>query len=165
MSSLFHTYIALGKDKKPIILRKFRTMCLGAEEMYVSLALEGLDSLGKIKNDPRITKYGAFLRKYWIDELPQLYGVAKGDLKLVGLRPRTQDAWNNFPKEIFEEAMKQKPGFMGVSYAFEKTENFKDQVKNIETYLNQWNTNPIETDRLYFSKIVNNILFNGVRSS
>ena len=70
-------------------LYKFRTMVAGAESQFEEvLALNEMTGpVFKITNDPRITKLGRFLRKFSVDELPQLYNVFKGDMSLVGPRP------------------------------------------------------------------------------
>ncbi len=68
----------VGKDKKEFYIYKFRTMVTDAEKLGKQI------TVGK---DSRITKVGAFLRKYKIDELPQLFNVLKGDMSLVGPRP------------------------------------------------------------------------------
>ena len=79
----------VGKDGKLFTMYKFRTMIQGAEAIKPDL--KGLNEMDgpvfKIKNDPRITKVGSFLRKTGLDELPQLYNVLKGDMSFVGPRP------------------------------------------------------------------------------
>lgn len=84
---------------------KLRSMIINAEEIKQTLLKENEMSgpMFKMKNDPRVTKVGAFIRKTSVDELPQLINVIKGDMSLVGPRP-------NLPKEVekFEAWMKQK---------------------------------------------------------
>lgn len=79
----------VGKDGKLFTMYKFRTMIHGAENMRPDLdELNEMDGpVFKIKNDPRITKIGSFLRRTGLDELPQLYNVLKGDMSFVGPRP------------------------------------------------------------------------------
>lgn len=78
-----------GKDGRVFHMYKFRTMCVDAEERLKDVLqyneMEG--PVFKIKDDPRITKIGKFLRRTSIDELPQLLNVFKGDMSLVGPRP------------------------------------------------------------------------------
>ena len=78
-----------GKDGRVFRMYKFRTMCVDAEERLKDVIqfneMEG--PVFKIKDDPRITKIGKFLRRTSIDELPQLINVLKGDMSLVGPRP------------------------------------------------------------------------------
>lgn len=78
-----------GKDGKEFKLYKFRTMCIDAEDKLESLQEQNeMDGpVFKIKNDPRITKIGKFLRTTNIDELPQLINILKGDMSFVGPRP------------------------------------------------------------------------------
>ncbi len=78
-----------GKNGKIFKLYKFRTMCIDAEEKKDSLReLNEMDGpVFKIRNDPRITKIGKFLRAANIDELPQLFNILKGDMAIVGPRP------------------------------------------------------------------------------
>lgn len=78
-----------GKNGKEFKLYKFRTMCLDAEDKLKSLQEKNeMDGpVFKIKNDPRITKIGKFLRSTNIDELPQLVNILKGDMSFVGPRP------------------------------------------------------------------------------
>ncbi len=82
-----------GKNGRIFRLYKFRTMCVDAEEMKGSLLKQNeMDGpVFKIKNDPRITKIGKFLRATNIDELPQLFNILKGDMSIVGPRPPLPD--------------------------------------------------------------------------
>jgi exopolysaccharide biosynthesis polyprenyl glycosylphosphotransferase len=86
---IFYEWNVVGFNKKPFRSWKFRTMIVNADEKKEKLI--GLNEMKgpvfKIKGDPRITKVGNFLRKYSIDELPQLWSVFKGDMSLVGPRP------------------------------------------------------------------------------
>ena len=79
----------VGKNGKEFTLYKFRSMRHGAEESKSRLRYldETVGPIFKIKEDPRITKVGRFIRKYSIDELPQLFNVLKGQMSLVGPRP------------------------------------------------------------------------------
>lgn len=86
---VFFSQDRVGKDGKLFKMYKFRSMCVDAEER-LALLLEHNEVEGamfKMKNDPRITKIGKFIRKTSIDELPQLWNVLKGDMSLVGPRP------------------------------------------------------------------------------
>ncbi|CDF57719.1 sugar transferase [Thermobrachium celere] len=78
-----------GKDGKIFKMFKFRSMCVDAEEKLKELIKKNEMSgpAFKMKDDPRITKVGKFIRKTSIDELPQLFNVLKGDMSLVGPRP------------------------------------------------------------------------------
>ena len=78
-----------GKDMKTFKMYKFRSMYVNADEKLAEL-LKDNEQTGhafKIKNDPRITKVGKFIRKVSIDELPQLINIMKGDMSIVGPRP------------------------------------------------------------------------------
>jgi len=78
-----------GRDGKPFVILKFRTMVEDAEERLDGVA--DLNEAGhhffKVRQDPRVTRVGHFLRKWSIDEIPQLFNVLRGDMSLVGPRP------------------------------------------------------------------------------
>lgn len=101
----------VGKDGKSFKMYKFRSMITNAEELKDKLKEKNEMSgpMFKLKDDPRVTKVGKFIRKTSIDELPQLFNILKGDMSLVGPRP-------SLPKEVmcFEDWMlkrlKVKPG-------------------------------------------------------
>ncbi|WP_342575646.1 sugar transferase [Paenibacillus sp. FSL M8-0142] len=101
--SVFFCQTRIGKGGKPFRMFKFRSMVSNAEEM-----LEGLLDLNeisgamfKMKNDPRVTKIGKWIRKTSIDELPQLWNVIRGDMSLVGPRPalpREVELYSNYDR-------------------------------------------------------------------
>lgn len=94
---IFFGQIRVGKNEKEFKMYKFRSMITDAESKLQEL-LEHNETTGamfKMKNDPRVTKIGRFIRKTSIDELPQLWNVLKGDMSLVGPRPP-------LPREVAE---------------------------------------------------------------
>lgn len=99
---VFFSQKRVGKNGKEFEMYKFRSMVVNAEELKEKLASQNEMSgpMFKMKDDPRVTKVGKFIRKTSIDELPQLWNVLKGDMSLVGPRP-------SLPKEVaqFEEWM------------------------------------------------------------
>lgn len=86
---VFFKQVRVGKDGKEFYMYKFRSMVTNAEELLESLLHlnETTGAMFKMKNDPRVTKIGRFIRKTSIDELPQLWNVLKGEMSLVGPRP------------------------------------------------------------------------------
>lgn len=86
---VFFKQVRVGKNGKEFYMYKFRSMVTNAEELLESLLHlnEVSGAMFKMKDDPRITKVGKFIRKTSIDELPQLWNVLKGDMSLVGPRP------------------------------------------------------------------------------
>ena len=86
---LFYEWNVVGWNKKPFKSWKFRTMVVGADKMkdHLTHLNEMSVPVFKITNDPRITPIGRILRKFSLDELPQLWSVLKGDMSLVGPRP------------------------------------------------------------------------------
>ncbi|MCD6419501.1 MAG: sugar transferase [Synergistetes bacterium] len=97
---VFYLQKRMGKEFVPFYLIKFRTM------------IEGADSMGPkitIKDDPRVTRVGRVLRKYKLDELPQLINVVKGDMSIVGPRPEVEYFVSLF-REAYERILRVKPG-------------------------------------------------------
>ncbi len=82
----------IGKDGRKFMMYKFRSMCVGAEAMLPDL-LDKSQQPGpafKMKDDPRITRVGRFIRRTFLDELPQLVNILKGEMSFVGPRPTVQ---------------------------------------------------------------------------
>jgi len=86
---VFFKQVRVGKNGKEFYMYKFRSMVTNAEELLESLLHlnEVSGAMFKMKDDPRVTRIGKFIRKTSIDELPQLWNVLKGDMSLVGPRP------------------------------------------------------------------------------
>jgi lipopolysaccharide/colanic/teichoic acid biosynthesis glycosyltransferase len=90
---IFYTQRRIGLNGKPFDMIKFRSMVLGADNLRAQLIRETGDDPRhpKIKNDPRITRVGRFIRPTSLDELPNLFNVLRGQMSLVGPRPPTPD--------------------------------------------------------------------------
>lgn len=104
-------------EGKIIKVHKFRTMVKGAQEMKPSLAELNERRDGpffKIKNDPRLTRVGKFLRRFRLDEFPQFWDVLMGDLSLVGPRPHEPEEMLHYPQE-FKRLYFTKGGLTGLS--------------------------------------------------
>ncbi len=105
----------VGKDGQCFNVYKFRTMVVDAEEKRASLASQnnGNGLLFKVRNDPRVTRTGAWLRRWSLDELPQLLNVLKGDMSLVGPRPPLPDEVAHYT-EYVRRRLVVKPGITGL---------------------------------------------------
>ena len=92
---VFFSQKRVGRNGKEFDMYKFRSMVVNAEELKEKLAAQNEMSgpMFKMKDDPRVTKVGKFIRKTSLDELPQLWNILKGDMSLVGPRP-------SLPKEV-----------------------------------------------------------------
>jgi exopolysaccharide biosynthesis polyprenyl glycosylphosphotransferase len=109
---VFFVQDRIGLNKRLFRLFKFRTMIEDAEQKQIKLEdLNEVDGAAfKIKNDPRVTKIGRFLRKTSIDELPQLINVLKGDMSLVGPRPLPVRDYNRFNEDWYRRRFSVRPG-------------------------------------------------------
>jgi lipopolysaccharide/colanic/teichoic acid biosynthesis glycosyltransferase len=96
--SIFYRWEVVGQNGRYFTSHKFRTMFMNADAIKRQLLArnEMLGPVFKMKDDPRITPVGRWLRRYSLDELPQLWTVVKGDMSLVGPRPPLQAEWINF---------------------------------------------------------------------
>jgi len=105
----------VGIDGKPFTMYKFRSMVVDAEKRLAELKErnEGAGPLFKLENDPRITRIGHFLRRYSLDELPQLFNVLAGSMSLVGPRPPLQSEVAEYADDI-RRRLKVIPGVTGL---------------------------------------------------
>ncbi len=154
-----------GKDNKPIYVYKFRTMHPYSEYLqeYIT-SRNGYAENGKIENDFRATAWGKFLRKYWLDELPQLLNVLKGEMKLIGARPLSNRVYNEYPNDIKKMRQKYKPGCFP-PYVALLMQNMEKSIEAERIYLTEKQKHPFWTDVKYFSLSVYNILTNKIRSA
>lgn len=129
--TVFFYQTRIGKGEKPFRMYKFRSMISNAEEKLKELLdkneIQG--AMFKMKDDPRVTKVGKFIRKTSLDELPQLVNVLKGDMSLVGPRPP-------LPREVAEYSDHDKlrltvtPGCTGLWQVSGRNDlNFKEMVE------------------------------------
>lgn len=101
---VIYSQTRVGKDGRAFKLYKFRSMCVDADEKLKDLQkLNERDGpVFKIRDDPRVTKVGKFIRKTCIDELPQLVNIIKGDMSIVGPRPplpNEVEQYNSYQKQ------------------------------------------------------------------
>jgi lipopolysaccharide/colanic/teichoic acid biosynthesis glycosyltransferase len=122
-SKIFFFQRRVGLNKKIFKLIKFATM------------LENSPSIGTknitLQDDPRVLPVGVFLRKYKINELPQLWNVINGDMSLVGPRPLTEDHFDLYDTNVKKKILKIKPGLTGISSIIFRNEQklFKNKNK------------------------------------
>lgn len=155
----------VGKNGKIIGVYKFRTMHPYSEYLqdYI-IKKNGYSEIGKPADDFRLTSWGGSMRKLWLDELPQLLNVMKGEMKLVGIRPVSTRFLEEYPEDMKELRLKHKPGCVPPYVALLKQE-VNEYIESERTYLNEKEAHPYTTDTKYFFKAVYNILSNKIRSS
>jgi exopolysaccharide biosynthesis polyprenyl glycosylphosphotransferase len=110
--SAFYRQERIGLNKRRFLIYKFRTMVPNADKMLADLETlnEVAGPVFKIKNDPRLTRIGGFLRRTSIDELPQLLNVLKGDMSLVGPRPLPVRDYEGFNEDWQRRRFSIRPG-------------------------------------------------------
>ena len=155
----------VGKNKKFIFMYKLRTMHPYSEYLH-DFMLENypLGESGKIKEDFRLTGWGRFLRKLYMDELPMLLNWLKRDVKLVGVRPLSESFFKTYPEDLQKERIKYKPGLIPPYYA-DMPGGMEEVWKSEREYLKKYRKHPWRTDITYFFKAMNNIFFHHAKSS
>jgi lipopolysaccharide/colanic/teichoic acid biosynthesis glycosyltransferase len=103
---VFYKQTRVGKDGEPFLIYKFRSMGIDAEKNGAQWA---------DKNDVRVTRVGGFIRKYRLDELPQLYNIFRGDMSFVGPRPERPEFVDKLVHEVpfYSQRHNVKPGLAG----------------------------------------------------
>lgn len=138
---VFFSQIRIGKNGRRFSIYKFRSMYVDAEERKKELEekneIKGL--MFKIKDDPRVTKVGKFLRKTSIDELPQFYNILRGDMSLVGTRPPTADEFGQYSIH-YRRRLSMTPGLTGLWQVSGRSdvEDFDAVVKYDLEYIDKW---------------------------
>ena len=168
MSPTYGPVISLkrvGKHGKIIHVYKLRTMHPFAEYLqdYV-YKHNDLEEGGKFKNDFRVSTLGRYMRKLWIDELPMIFNLLKGDLKIVGVRPLSRHYFSLYTKELQERRIKYKPGLVPPFYA-DMPRTLEEIMQSELRYLEAYEKSPLMTDIRYFFKAFNNIIFKKARSN
>ncbi|NQX28016.1 sugar transferase [Microbacteriaceae bacterium VKM Ac-2854] len=138
---VFYSNERIGLNGQPFGMLKFRSMIVNANDMLADLLKEQGTSekpLFKIQNDPRITPIGRFIRKYSIDEVPQLVNVFRGDMSLVGPRPQVKGE-----VELYDDAARRrlivKPGMTGLwQVSGRSTLEWEDAVRLDLYYVENW---------------------------
>jgi lipopolysaccharide/colanic/teichoic acid biosynthesis glycosyltransferase len=154
----------VGLDGTLIRTHKVRSMYPYSEFLQKQIFEEhGLVGTGKFKNDFRLTEYGRWLRRYWIDEVPQIYDWLRGDIKIAGLRATSPHYLSLYPKEFIDLYTKVKPGLVPPLFN-ESTQGFEQVVAVEMAYLEAYMKAPILTDLQCLWATFQDIVFRGVRS-
>lgn len=154
----------VGKDEKLITVYKIRTMHPYSEYLQEYLfEKNGTPDGDKIENDFRVTYWGRFMRKFWIDELPMFWNWLKGELKIVGVRPLSKHKFYTYPEYLQKKRIRYKPGLIPPYYA-DLPQTPDEFFESENRYLDAYEKHPIRTDLRYFFSAVYNIVIRGERS-
>ncbi|MEM8504546.1 MAG: sugar transferase, partial [Cyanobacteria bacterium P01_D01_bin.1] len=136
---IFYQQPRIGRDAKPFWIWKFRSMVIDADQVLAQhLALhpqlqQAWDQDQKLRDDPRITRIGKFLRQSSLDELPQLWNVLRGEMSMVGPRPITQEeVWRYGDK--FDDYARVLPGMTGLWQVSGRNDLTYSERVNLDTY-------------------------------
>ena len=147
------------KNKEIKYFYKTRTMHPYAEyiQKYVFDSRGGMDIADKSNDDWRITTWGKFMRKYWLDELPMLINWLKGDVKLVGVRPLSRTMFDTYPQWLQDKRTRCKPGLIPPFY-IDHPNTFDELFASEDKYLTEYLEHPFRTDCKYFFLTMKSIL-------
>ena len=147
------------KNKEIRYFYKTRTMHPYAEyiQKYVFDSRGGMDIADKSNDDWRITTWGKFMRKYWLDELPMLINWFKGDVKLVGVRPLSRTMFDTYPQWLQDKRTRCKPGLIPPFY-IDHPNTFDELFASEDKYLTEYLEHPFRTDCKYFFLTMKSIL-------
>jgi exopolysaccharide biosynthesis polyprenyl glycosylphosphotransferase len=136
----FFTQVRVGKDGRVFKIYKFRTMVVDAEQRRTEL-LDSNDTDGvlfKLRKDPRVTAVGARLRRYSIDELPQLFNVLLGQMSLVGPRPALPDEAARYAEHV-RRRLVVRPGLTGLWQVNGRSDlSWEESVRLDLRYVENW---------------------------
>ena len=155
----------IGQHGRPVTIYKFRTMHPYSEYLQDYIyRWNDLKDGGKFGSDMRITGWGRIMRRLWLDEIPMIWNLLRGDLKLVGVRPLSPQYFSLYPKEMQEFRVLFKPGLIPPYYR-DMPVTLEEIVASERAYLEAWQKEPLRTDIRYFFGVLYNIVFRRVRSS
>lgn len=131
----------VGKSGETYDCLKFRSMVTNAEDLRTELLSQAHDGQGvlfKLKNDPRVTPVGRFIRRFSIDELPQLFNVIKGDMSLVGPRPALEAEVAQYKTHVLRR-LDVRPGITGLWQVSGRSDlSWDDAVRLDLYYVDNW---------------------------
>jgi hypothetical protein len=154
----------IGKKGRIIYVYKMRTMHPYSEyiQQYVYDNNE-LQEGGKFKNDFRVTTLGRIMRRFWLDELPMLFNLLRGDLKIVGVRPLSRHYYELYDEDLRNKRIKTRPGLIPPFYA-DMPKTLEEIQESEHRYLDAYLKRPFITDCRYIWKAGYNIVFKRARS-
>ncbi|WP_288955881.1 sugar transferase [uncultured Polaribacter sp.] len=155
----------VGKGKKKFNVYKLRTMHPFSEYLQEYVYNQNkLQEGGKIKDDFRISPEGRIFRKFWIDEIPMIINILKGDMKLVGVRPLSAHFFSLYDENLQDLRTQFKPGFIPPFYA-DLPKTMEEIMASEKKYLEAYSKSPLKTDLRYIYMSFKNVLFKGARSN
>ena len=156
----------VGLNGEMIDVYKFRTMHSYSQYLQSYIyELGNLDSSGKLSHDFRVNIWGRLFRPIWLDELPMLWNVFKGDMKWVGVRPLTRHFFSLYTPEMQHLRTKVRPGMLPPFYYEKKTPKGLDEIQASERrYIEAYLQHSFATDWRYFWGTIYNILLKFKRS-
>lgn len=155
----------IGKNRQLFNVYKMRTMHAYSEYLQPYIYERNhLKEGGKFDNDFRITTLGKIMRKIWLDELPMLINLMKGDMKIVGVRPLSSHYFELYSEELKEKRTKHKPGLIPPFYAH-MPKTLEEIMESEMKYLTEYEQHPFRTDVKYFFQAWNNIILKHARSN
>lgn len=141
---IFYRHTRVGRQGQRFQCLKFRTMAVNSEERLAHILLTDTQAAlewergQKLRDDPRITKLGAFLRKSSLDELPQLWNVLRGDMSIVGPRPVTRAELNRYGKDR-RYYLLVRPGITGLwQVSGRSSTGYEKRIRYDREYLEEW---------------------------
>ena len=157
----------IGLGGKEIVVHKFRTMYSYSEYIQDYIYhYQSLERGGKFKDDYRVNEAGHLLRRLWLDELPMVWNMLRGDMKLVGVRPLSRQYFGLYTPEMQALRTRTKPGLLPPFYYDRHTPETIEEVQQSERrYLEAYLEHPFRTDWRYFWGIVGNIMFHRKHSA
>jgi len=154
----------IGLNGQIIFINKFRTMYPYSEYLQEDIFQNHkLEEGGKIKDDFRVTEWGWFMRKYWLDELPMIFNWIKGEVKIFGVRPLSMHYLDLYDSPLREMRKRVKPGIIPPFYA-DLPGKFEEIIESERKYFQAYFKHPLRTQFIYFFKALNNIIIKGARS-
>jgi lipopolysaccharide/colanic/teichoic acid biosynthesis glycosyltransferase len=136
---VFFRWPVVGRRGRPLHAYKLRTMVVGADAVkaYLKEKNESTGPVFKMRHDPRVTRVGHILRRYSLDELPQLWNVLKGDMSLVGPRPVLTYEWEQFDN-LQRRKLETKPGMICLWHVRGQPRDFDEWVRLDLEYIDRW---------------------------